>query len=157
MKITPLDIEKQQFKKALRGYSVFDVNAFLGLVAREYGVIASENIALSDEIKRKAAELSEHRSREEALKDTMISAQKAVADIKESALREAAQIKAEAEFQAEKIITAAEQKRLRVVEEINELRRQKLQWLSHLGALIESHKKLLDVQKGSPEPGPGAV
>ena len=147
MKITPLDIEKQQFKTGFRGYNVADVDAFLGMVAREFESITVENIELKDSLKRREALLSEFRAREEALKDTMITAQKATSEIKVAAQREAQLITAQAEFQAEKIVSAAEDRKLRIIDDINELKRQRVQWVAHLEGLIESHRKLLEVQK----------
>ena len=35
MKITPLDLRKQEFKKGMRGYDVHEVDAFLEMVAKE--------------------------------------------------------------------------------------------------------------------------
>ncbi|NVM02542.1 MAG: DivIVA domain-containing protein, partial [Candidatus Helarchaeota archaeon] len=36
MKLTPLDIKRQEFKKVMRGYDVIEVDAFLEMVADEY-------------------------------------------------------------------------------------------------------------------------
>jgi cell division initiation protein len=155
MKITPLDIEKQQFKLGFRGYSTADVDAFLGLVAREYEALTRENIEFRDELKRRTTQIEEFRAREEALKDTMVTAQKATQDIKESAKKEADLIIAQAEFHAEKVISAAQERKTKVIYEINELKRQRIQWLAHLEGMIEAHRKLLEIQKTDTNTIPG--
>jgi cell division initiation protein len=147
MKITPLDIEKQQFRRSLRGYSVNEVDTFLDLVAREYEEALRENIEVKDELKRKTAQVDEFRTREEALKETMVTAQKATAEIKDAARKEADIIMARAEFQAEKVIANAHDRMVKILDDINELKRQRAQWIAHIEGLIEAHKKLLDIQK----------
>jgi cell division initiation protein len=147
MKITPLDIEKQQFKVGFRGYSVVDVDSFLGLVAREYEALVRENMELGEKVKELAERLEVLRQREEALKDTMVTAQKATQDIKEAAKKEADLIIAQAEFHAEKVLAGAQERKVRVFDEINELKRQRIQWIAHLEGLIDSHRKLLELHK----------
>ena len=147
MKITPLDIEKQEFRQGFRGYRVAEVDAFLDLVAREYEEISRENIALKDELKQRTAQIGEFRGREEALKDTMVTAQKATSEIKDAARKEADIIISRAEFQAEKIIANAHERMVKILDDINELKRQRAQWVAHLEGLIEAHKKLLEIQK----------
>lgn len=151
MKITPLDIEKQEFRTGFRGYHVAEVDAFLDLVAREYEELTRESISLKDELKQKAAAIDEFRSREEALKDTMVTAQKATSEIKDAARKEADIIISRAEFQAEKIIANAHDRMVRILDDINELKRQRAQWIAHLGGLIEAHKKLLEIQQTGTE------
>ena len=43
--LTPADIEKKEFKKEMRGYSIPDVNNFLHEVANCYEKIYQENLA----------------------------------------------------------------------------------------------------------------
>ena len=49
-----------------------------------------------------------------------------------------------AELQAEKIVQAAHGRFLRIVDDINELKRQRLQFETNVRTLVESHVKLLD-------------
>ena len=147
MKITPLDIEKQEFKVGFRGYRVAEVDAFLDLLAREYEELTRENISLKDALQQRNAQIEEFRGREEALKETMVTAQKATAEIKDAARKEADIIVSRAEFHAEKIIANAHDRMVNILDDINELKRQRVQWIAHLEGLIEAHKKLLEIQK----------
>ncbi len=144
MKITPLDISQKQFRRVMRGHDSQEVEAFLALVASEFEEAVKRAMDLERETKAKGEEIAELRSRERALQETLISAQKASEEIRESARREAEITLSEAELQAEKIVQAAHGRFLRIVDDINELKRQRVQFEANVRSLVESHVKLLD-------------
>ena len=84
MNITPLDITQKQFRRVFRGLDPEEVEAFLALVASEFEALVKEAVALREESQRKAEEISEHRSRERALQETLVTAQKASEEIREA-------------------------------------------------------------------------
>ena len=154
MKITPLDITQKTFRKSLRGLDREEVEAFLALVAGEVEQLAKENQLLRDDVRHMDEEISELRSRERALQETMITAQKACEEIRESARKEAEITLAEAELQAEKIVQSAHQRYLRIVDDINEMKRQRVQFESEVRAMVEGHLKLLETfSRAQPEAG----
>ena len=60
MKITPLDIQQQQFKgKMFGGLDPEDVDTFLQLVAGELEELIRENTELKDQARRVAANMEE--------------------------------------------------------------------------------------------------
>ncbi len=144
MKITPLDVTQKTFAKSLRGVDRQEVQEFLSLVASEIEALSRETQSLRDENRRKDEELAELRSRERALQETMITAQKACEEIRESARKEAEITLAEAELQAEKIVQSAHQRYVRSVDDIGEVKRQRVQLEASLRALLHGHLKLLD-------------
>ena len=144
MNITPLDITQKQFRKAFRGLDPMEVEAFLGLVAVELEALLKDYANLNDDAQRKAEQLAEFRERERALQETLVAAQKASEEIRDSARKEAEITIADAELQAEKIVQAAHTRFLRIVDDINELKRQRLQFETNVRTLVESHVKLLD-------------
>lgn len=150
MKMTPLDIRQKRFEAQLRGYSKKEVEAFLELTAGEFEEVVRENISLKEEVKRVQARLEQHLEREKALQETMVTAQRISEDVKAQARKESEVIVADAELQAEKIIANANNRLVELVRELTELKRQKVQFESHLEALIDSHKKLLDTWKTQP-------
>lgn len=150
MKMTPLDIRQKRFEAQLRGYSKKEVEAFLELTAGEFEEVVRENISLKEEVKRVQARLEQHVEREKALQETMVTAQRISEDVKAQARKESEVIVADAELQAEKIIANANNRLVELVRELTELKRQKVQFESHLEALIDSHKKLLDTWKTQP-------
>ena len=144
MNVTPLDITQKQFRKVLRGLDPEEVEAFLALVAAEFEALVKENVALREESGRKTDEIAEHRGRERALQETLIAAQKASEEIRDAARKEAEITISDAELQAEKIVQGAHARFLRIVDDINELKRQRVQFEAGIRSLVESHVKLLE-------------
>jgi cell division initiation protein len=144
MNITPLDITQKQFRKVFRGLDPEEVEAFLGLVAVELEDLLKDFTALREDHQRKAEEIVEFRSRERALQETLVTAQKASEEIRDAARKEAEITISDAELQAEKIVQAAHTRFLRIVDDINELKRQRIQFETNVRTLVESHVKLLD-------------
>ncbi|HYG69561.1 MAG TPA: DivIVA domain-containing protein [Anaeromyxobacteraceae bacterium] len=144
MNLTPLDITQKQFRKVFRGHDAEEVEGFLAMVAMEFEALVKENIALREDNQRKAEELADHKGRERALQETLVTAQKASEEIREAARREAEITISDAELQAEKIVQGAHQRFLRIVDDINELKRQRVQFEAGIRTLVESHVKLLE-------------
>ncbi|MFL5321743.1 MAG: DivIVA domain-containing protein [Myxococcaceae bacterium] len=151
MKITPLDIRQKRFETSFRGFTAREVEAFLELVAGEFEEVVKENIALKEELRRTQAKLEIHAERERTLQETMVTAQRISEDIKDAAKKEAEIRIAEAAHQAEKIVQNAHQKLVQVVEDINELKRQRLQFESQVRSVIDSHMKLIETFSSSNE------
>jgi cell division initiation protein len=144
MNITPLDITQKQFRRVFRGLDPEEVEAFLALVALEFEGLVKDVLALREDNHRKAEDIAEFRSRERALQETLVAAQKASEEIRESARKEAEITISDAELQAEKIVQGAHSRFLRIADDINELKRQRIQFETNVRTLVESHVKLLD-------------
>jgi cell division initiation protein len=152
MKITPLDIRQKGFESSFRGFARREVEAFLELVATEFEEVVRENIALKEELRRLQGRLEQHHERERTLQETMVTAQRISEDMKAAAKKEAEIVLADAEHQAEKIVQGAHHKLVQVIEDINELKRQRVQFESQVRSIIESHAKLLEAFRDAPEP-----
>ncbi|HTN53262.1 MAG TPA: DivIVA domain-containing protein [Anaeromyxobacter sp.] len=144
MNITPLDITQKTFRKTFRGFDAEEVEAFLALVAVEFEALVKDNLALREDNQRKAEEILEFKGRERALQETLVTAQKASEEIREAARKEAEITISDAELQAEKIVQGAHARFLRIVDDINELKRQRLQFETNVRTLVESHLKLIE-------------
>ena len=150
MNITPLDITQKQFRRVFRGLDPEEVDAFLELVASEFEALVKEAVGLREVNQRRADDIAEFRSRERALQETLVTAQKASEEIREAARKEAEITISDAELQAEKIVQAAHSRFLRIVDDINELKRQRLQFEVNVRTLAEAHLKLIEAFR---EPG----
>lgn len=149
MKLTALDIRQKQFKPAMRGHERKEVEAFLDLVASEFEEVVKENIGLKDELKRREQKIGEYKEREKTLQETMVTAQRISEDMKAAAKKEAELILNEAELQAEKIVADANRKLVQIVDDINELKRQRVQFESQVKSVVEAHLKLLETFRSS--------
>jgi cell division initiation protein len=150
MNITPLDITQKQFRRSFRGLDPEEVEAFLALVAVEFEALVKDVVSLREDNRRKAEDIAEFRSRERVLQETLVAAQRASEEIRDAARKEAEIALSDAELQAEKIIQGAHSRFLRIVDDINELKRQRIQFETNVRTLVESHVKLLDAFR---EPG----
>ncbi len=144
MKITPLDIQQKRFSRSLRGYDREEVEAFLSLASGALEDLIKELHALREDVQRKDDEIAGHRGRERALQETLVTAQRASDEIRESARRESEITIGEAELQAEKIVQGAHQRFVRIVDDIQEVKRLRIQFEASVRALVEGHAKLLD-------------
>jgi cell division initiation protein len=144
MKITPLDIQQQQFQVRFRGFDMVEVDNFLDLLANEFEELIRENNHLREEDGRKLARIQELDSRERELRDALVSAQRITEEIRENARKEGQLMIQEARDQARKIIENAQSEALQVEGEIHQLRNQRAQFEASLRSIIEMHWRLLE-------------
>jgi cell division initiation protein len=146
MSLTPLDIQQQRFRTRFGGgLDKAEVDAFLNLVAGELEKVVRENTELREEQRATRRLLEDYRSREDALKETMITAQKVTEDIKRVAEKEAAIIVGRAELDAERMLERAQERLTELLQDIAELKRQRAQFLAQTKAVVDQHRALLAV------------
>lgn len=147
MKLTPLDVQQQQFrKKVISGYDRREVDTFMELVRNEMEELITENMDIKQQIRIKTESLNEYKDREQTIKETMLTTQRLKDDIHANAVKEAQLIIAEAKIKAEEIINSAQGRYMEIINEIKELRRQKIQLEANLKAVLEVHLKMLDTE-----------
>ena len=144
MSLTALEISQRQFKRILRGLDPAEVQAFLGEVASGHESLAREIQQLKDVVVRQGDEVEGYRARERMVHETLVTAQKACDDIREAARREADAKLKEAELQAERIVQSAHARYQRVLDDVNELKRQRVQLAAQLRSVLRAHEKLLE-------------
>jgi|YNPNPStandDraft_1061719.scaffolds.fasta_scaffold117461_2 cell division initiation protein len=147
MKISPIDIRECRFKLSFRGYDRKDVESFLTMVAQDFENLLRENNELREEIKNLNNQIEDFKTRESSLREAVIAAQKVAYEMKEAAKKEADIILSRAEFQAEKIIENANRRVTELLKDISELKRQKIELISRIQSILDSHIKLLDIQR----------
>ena len=151
MKISPLDIQQQQFKgKMFGGLDPEDVDSFLQMVASEMEDLVRENSDLKEQNRRAAAELESMREREDDLRETMLAAQKITEEMKANSQKEASLLIAEAELKAERMLVDTERKLADLKNQVQELRREKLQFETALKSLLDSHYKMITMNDEKP-------
>ncbi len=147
MKITPLDVQQQQFKVRFRGFDFREVDAFLEKVADSIAVVQSENKDLREELSRLKVDIQGYKEREETFKRAMLNSQKVLEQMKDNARKSAEIIIADAEVKAEKILNRSHTRLSQLHEDIAELKRQRIQIEVQIRSIIEAHSKLLEVSK----------
>ena len=149
MKLTPLDIQQQQFTMRFRGFDVREVDLFLEQMANTFEQLQRDNETLKEEVLRLRRESHGLRKREETFKRAMLHSQKVLENMKDNAEKQAELIVAEAEIKADKIIHHAQGRLNRLQEDITELKRQRVQIEVEINAIIEAHAKLLKISRES--------
>ena len=147
MKMTPLDIQQQQFKTRFRGFDVREVDVFLEQMASAFEAIQRENENSQEEIRRLELEIQGYKKREDTFKRALLNSQKVLDQMKENARKSAELIIAESEVKAEKILNKAHNRLAQLHEDIAELKRQRTQIEVQISSVIEAHSKLLDISK----------
>jgi len=145
MKLTPLDIKKQEFKRSVRGYDRVEVDTFMELVAEEFDNLIQENKRLSKQTLTLEAELKHFKEVEKTLKETLYNVQETSQLSKENSIKEAALIKKEAELAASRMVDSARQEVHRLQEELTSLKQQKESFAARLRHLLGSQMELLEV------------
>lgn len=139
MKITPLDIQQQQFKvKTFRGLDPDDVDAFLQTVAGEMESLLRENNEIKEQLSRQNHEMLDIAEKEREMRDVLLSAQRVTDEMRANARKEAELIVSEAELKGERIVVDAERQLGDLKVRIEELRRQKIQFEMSFKALLDS-------------------
>jgi cell division initiation protein len=144
MRLTPLDIRKQEFKKAMRGLDGDEVHAFLATIADEYEAVIGDNKALRERLLELDDKVQEYRNMEKTLRDTLLTAERVTVEAKDNARREAELIVKEAQIEAEKAVRDIRSTAMKLRQEIQTLKQQKDGYLSRLKILIESHMKFVE-------------
>lgn len=145
MKLTPLDIQQQQFKVRWRGFDVREVDRFLEQTADAFSASQETTNRQEEEIRRLKLEKQGYKEREETFKRAMLNSQKVLEQMKDNARKSAEIIIADAEVKAEKILNRAHSRLSQLHEDISELKRQRVQIEVQIRAIIDAHTKLLDI------------
>ena len=149
MKLTPIDIQQQQFGRQMRGYGRSEVDAFLEMVGEQLGELARENADLKTQLRCQDEELGQHRDRETTMREALLTAQQALEEIRDNAQKEAHLIISEAELKAEKILHNAHGRVSRILEDVSDLKRQRVRAIEEMRGVLATHVKLLEVQEDS--------
>ncbi|HWX25363.1 MAG TPA: DivIVA domain-containing protein [Vicinamibacteria bacterium] len=147
MKISPMDIQRQTFGKAFRGFNEEDVRTYLNLVAEEVAALQRERDSLDQEVQHLKNLMEEHRQRETILKNTLLTAQRVSEEIKENARTQSESVIREAEVQADRLLDLAQGRAHEVERGILDLRAHRSSLQSDIRALITRLTQILDLQE----------
>ena len=137
MDLTPIDLRKQEFRRAWRGYDPAEVRRLLDAAADAWeGLIRSR-----EEIRARTAELEEtiesYRRMERTLNETLLAAQRLAEESREAAGREAELLRKEAEMDGRRILERAEGEARLLEERIRQLRAEREGLFLRVRGLLE--------------------
>ena len=107
MKITPMEIQKQDFKRGLWGLNPGQVENFLEVVSQAMEALVLENRGLQEAQALLKAEVRGFKEREEGFRESILHSKQVMEGMEENARKEAELIVSQAEMKAEDIINRA--------------------------------------------------
>ena len=147
MKLTPLEIRKQEFRKAMRGFDPIEVQTFLEMVSEQYEELVEENKRQSRQVIELQAKLENYQNSEKSLRETLLNVQEVKKQSEESSRRQADLILKEAELKALEILENARKQTRRIREEVNWLKSQKESFINRLRHIPAAQIELLSVME----------
>ena len=134
--LTPLDVRRYDFGRAIRGYNPARVDQFRDQVAEEMERLTRINQDLDSKARSFHEQLRAFRERDKALNDALVSAQQLRGEVREQAEREAQLILREAQAEGERIIEGAKSDVRRMEEVLDNLDRSRRTYLAQMRTLI---------------------
>ena len=142
--LTPLDIENKTFKKQLMsGYSVEEVQAFMGDLLKDYERLYKENIEYKDKIDVLNQGIQHYKSIEDTLQNALVVAQGTAESVKQSAKVEADHIIKEAEINALKSVDNINKQVVEKKLQLDDTKKQFDVYKAKMEALLISQLELL--------------
>ena len=153
--ITPLEIQKKEFKKSLAGYNPKAVDSFLDEVLEDYEIMYKENIELKDKVNMLADQIRQYNTLEETLKNTLIVAQTTADEVTGSARHKAENIIEDAELKGQKLRDSAREEGKNIKTEYDNLKKEififKTRYQSFIEAqLLSLHEFYGQIEKNNP-------
>jgi cell division initiation protein len=145
LKITPLEITKQEFKKSMRGYHTEEVETFLEIVGTAYEKLLNDNKEHEKKILELETELKNYKEVERTLKQTLMSLQESSQQSRENSKKEADLIMKEAELTAAKMLEKARREKQTMQEQVITLQTQKQSLITRLRHVLTSQLELMDI------------
>lgn len=107
MKLTPMDINNKEFKRALRGYCADEVDEFLDQIVENYEELYKENANMKEKITNLNEKVEHYSKIEATIQNTLLLAQNAAEQAKNSAKKEAEMMVKNANETAQKVMDKA--------------------------------------------------
>jgi cell division initiation protein len=144
MKITPLDIRKQEFKSTFKGYDKNEVNVFLEMIAKEMEELIKENTIYMEQLRDLDSKIEDYRRMEKTLQNTLTSAQKTTDELRRNAEKEAELILRNGRIQSDHILEEARSQANTYKSQIANLKSQRDTFIAQFRGLVEAQLHVLN-------------
>ena len=144
MRITPLDIRKQPFRRSFRGFDPDEVNTFLEMVANEFEATIRQNNELATKNKAAEERIEHYAKIERTLNETLLTAQKATDEARVNAQKEAELIIKDAQIRADRYEEEARNRVHKLESDLVALKNQRDSFLARLKSMLRTQLELVD-------------
>lgn len=155
MRLSPLDIKKQEFNRGFRGFEEEEVSAFLQMLADQWDEVLEENRKLESRVSELENKLQHYQRVEDALQEALNTAKSSSKTKLANAEQEAALLLREAQAKGEEIIQKAKFANQQLKQSNISLDQRQQQILARLKAFLSSELDMLgrfDEQSSAVEP-----
>ncbi len=143
MKLTPLDVRKQSFRKTMRGFDPEEVRVFLEMVADEYEQLLQQNGMLNERVRNLSEQLDRYHCMERTLQNSLLTAERVGEEARERSHLEAETIIEDARIRAERILEDSRERLRMLKREVQDLRRQKDLFAQRFESFLEAQTQFL--------------
>ena len=144
MKLTPLDIRKQEFKRVMRGYDPVEVDTFMDMMANEFEEAPpTAQKEMRDRVVELEVQLKDYRQIEKTLQQTLLQAQETTGKTYETARKEAELIVRRQNRKPSRIVEQAHANCARIKNEIVAAPTRKESLIGRLRVLLSAELDLL--------------
>ncbi|MBM3317639.1 MAG: DivIVA domain-containing protein [Candidatus Eisenbacteria bacterium] len=147
MKLTPMDVRKQSFRKSMRGFDPDEVRTFLELVGEEYEGLLQQNGMLNEKVRHLNEQLNRYYGMEKTLQNSLLTAERMGEEARERSRLEAETVLEDARLRAERILGDSRERLRMLSRETQELQRQKDLFVQRLQSFLQSQADLLTARR----------
>ncbi|MDD5720160.1 MAG: DivIVA domain-containing protein [Candidatus Krumholzibacteria bacterium] len=147
MRITPLDVRKQEFRRGMRGYDADEVRAFLTTLADEYEAVLVDNKQLRERVLEQDEKLAEYRNLERTLRDTLMTAERVAQEARETAHKQGELLIGEARQRVERVLADGRAQLDDLRRQALALHREKEAFLSRFRSLAETQIQFVEMHR----------
>ena len=153
--LTPMDVRRYEFGRALRGYDPERVDQFREQVAEELERLTRVNQELESKARGFHEQLRAFRERDKAINDALISAQQLRGEIHEQAEREGQLVLREARAEGDRMIDEARAEVRRLEEQLTAMERARRGYVAQVRVLIERQLAELNAAEAADQAAAG--
>jgi DivIVA domain-containing protein len=156
-RLTPVDVRRMEFPKAMRGYDQGRVDDFRVQVADELERLTRVNQDLDSSVRSLTEQLRAFRDRDKALNDALVSAQQLRTEVREQSEREAQLVLREARSEGDRIVQGAQMGAMRFSDQIALLARMRRGYLKQFRVMLERQLAEIAAEEDVPDPDPNTI
>lgn len=124
MRLTAMDINNKEFKRAIRGYNVEEVDEFLDKIGEDYEELYKENSTMKEKLITLNERIDHYAKIESTIQNTLLLAQNAAEQVKESAQKEASLVVKSANDASQRLLDKAHNEVLQINDDYEKLKQE---------------------------------
>lgn len=142
--LSPLDVQRKEFSRAMRGYKEQEVDMFLNEVMETLEKYVNENLELKERLERGEKDLNRYSLMERTLSETLVVAKKTADELMASAQQKAELIIQTAEEEARRRVQDTEQELQLVKARHEEARRELITYRTRFRTMVQAQLEMLE-------------